>query len=125
MHMTGFSRWGRWAAGTVMMLVLLTAVASVAHAAEPDLATAIENLLRNLVKFVRWGALAALAGAFLWQWAEKVQNRDNHHAVVAATRNMWIAGLGFTVVALYRLVLTGIVALTGAGTDVIPSWLWG
>ncbi len=37
---------------------------------------------------------------------------------------MWGTGVGFTVVALYRLVLQGFISLVGADPSVIPAWIW-
>lgn len=107
-----------WAAAVLWCLMAATAFA------EPTLDEVIENGLIKVVKYVRWGALAVLAGVFLWAWSERAQNKDNHGVVVNANRVMALSAIGFAMVALYRIVLTGIVSWTGADPTVIPAWLW-
>ncbi len=107
------------AAMTALLLAPHTALA-----ADADLDTMITNGLGKLVKYARYGAIAVAAGVFLVAWAQKSADKDNHATAHKASTAMWVSGIGFVVLVLYKSVLSSLVAWTGMDVKAIPDWVW-
>lgn len=107
------------AAMTALLLAPHTALA-----ADADLDTMITNGLGKLVKYARYGAIAVAAGVFLVAWAQKSADKDNHATAHKASTAMWVSGIGFVVLVLYKPVLTSLVSWTGMDPAAIPAWVW-
>ena len=95
-----------------------------AAAQADDLDNMITNGLGKLVKYARYGAIAVAAGVFLVAWAQKSADKDNHATAHKASTAMWLSGIGFVVLVLYKPVLSSFISWTGMNPADIPAWVW-